>query len=98
METRQTSVRYRETPDAMEVKIEMPGVKAEDLNVSLQGRKLSIEFEKKDEIRSVEGGLERVETQTEKRTKEVELPGDVNAEKIDALYRDGILTVTLGKA
>ena len=97
VETRQTSVRYRETPDALELKIDMPGAKADDLSVSLRGRKLSVEFEKKDEVRSTEGGVERVETQTEKRTKEVELPSDVDADKVDAVYQDGILTVTLGK-
>jgi HSP20 family protein len=96
-ETRQTSVRYRETPEALELKIDMPGAKADNLSVSLRGRKLSVEFEKRDEVRSTEGGVERVETQTEKRTKEVELPSDVDADKVDAVYKDGILTVTLGK-
>jgi len=97
VEKRQSNVSYRETPGDIELTIEMPGADAQGLSVSLRGRKLTVEHERKQETRNSDGDVERVETKTEKRTKEVELPIDVDPDRTDAVYQDGILKVTLGK-
>jgi len=87
-----------ETEDALLVRAELPGVKAEDVNVSVEGNTLVLAGEKKE---SSEGGDENfryAERRYGSFTRTVPLPGNIQADKIQAKYRDGVLTVTLPKS
>lgn len=76
----------------------MPGLKREDIGVSLQDGALVISGERKAE--KVEDGVEihRQERFYGKFQRALTLPAPVAADKVKAQYKDGVLTVTLPKA
>ena len=75
----------------------MPGVKREDINLSVMGDTLTIQGEKKEpEVKA--GNFYRRERNFGRFHKVVEFPTEVNAEGVKARYQEGILTVTLPKA
>ena len=82
--------------DQYTVHAELPGLKKEEIELSLNGDTLTISGERKQETTSEEGsGTERF---FGKFQRSVILPVPVNAEKVNATYKDGILTVVLPKA
>jgi HSP20 family protein len=97
VETRETQVRCRETDSALDLTLDMPGVEPGGLEVTLKERKLTVVLEHKEEKRTMVDGAEKVERSLERRTKEVDLPCDVDPAKVEAVYRDGALHVKLGK-
>ncbi len=86
-----------EEDDRYVLKAELPGVKNEDLSLSVENDVLTLSAEKKDEYESRDKGLYRRERSYGKLSRSFQLNGLVNAEKVDAEYRDGILSVTLPK-
>ncbi|HJT64089.1 MAG TPA: Hsp20/alpha crystallin family protein [Candidatus Limnocylindria bacterium] len=84
-------------PDSLVVKAALPGVKLDDIETTITGDTLTIrgtyrEVEKKEE----EGYLFRELSRGEFR-RVISLPGGVDAEKAEATFRDGILTLTIPK-
>ena|SRR5436190_13048247 len=78
-------------------RVELPGMRKEDIEISLQDGMLTINGERKSEI--AEGDkAERTERYVGKFRRSISLPTQVDANKVTANYRDGILTVTLPKA
>ena len=77
--------------------IELPGMRKEDIEISLQDGTLTISGERKEE-RGTEDGATRTERYTGKFRRSITLPTRVDANKVNAAYKDGILTVTLPKA
>jgi HSP20 family protein len=87
-----------EDKDNFVVKAELPGMKKEDINVSLQDGDLIISGERKSETRSEGTEVYRAERYFGKFQRAVSLPTTVAANKVKAEYKDGILTVTLPKS
>jgi len=86
-----------EDKDKLVVRTELPGLKREDIEVSLQDAALVISGERK-----VEENKEGVEDHRQERfygkfQRALTLPTPIAADKVKAQYRDGILTVTLPK-
>ena len=77
--------------------VELPGMKKDDIEISLQDGTLIISGERKEET-SQENGATRTERSTGKFRRSITLPTRVDANKVSATYKDGILTVTLPKA
>src|SRR5213082_860377 len=77
--------------------VELPGMRKEDIEISLQDGMLIISGERKGET-SPENGANRTERYTGKFRRSMTLPSRVDANKVSATYKDGILTVTLPKA
>lgn len=77
--------------------IELPGMRKEDIEISLHDGILTISGERKSETSNGEKA-ERTERYVGKFRRNVTLPTRVDASKVSATYRDGILTVTLAKA
>jgi HSP20 family protein len=76
---------------------ELPGMRKEDIEISLHDGTLTIAGERKST--SGEGeNAERTERFTGKFRRSITLPTRVDAGKVTASYKDGILTVTLPKA
>ncbi len=84
--------------DHLYVKIELPGMKKEEIELSLYEGVLTIAGERKQESKSGEGKSLREERFYGRFQRSVTLPAEVDAEKISATYRDGILEVTLPKS
>lgn len=84
-----------ETDDAYLIEVDVPGIKRDDINVELTDREIVITGEYKERERT---GVLRLGT---RRTGRFEyrtvLPGDINAEGVDAALREGVLTVKVPK-
>ena len=87
----------QEDKDKFTVKVEVPGLKREDIDVSLQDDALVISGERKSE--KVEEGVEvhRQERFYGRFQRALTLPERVAADKVKADYKDGVLTVMLPK-
>ena len=79
------------------ISAELPGVQAEDLNVSVENDTLTISAEKRDEYEGKEGGVYSRERSFGRVSRSFQLGNQVDAEKIDAEYKNGVLTLTLPK-
>lgn len=77
--------------------VEVPGMGKEDIEISLHEGTLTIAGERKQQSVN-NGNAERSERYIGKFRRSITLPTRVNADKVSASYRDGILTVTLPKA
>jgi HSP20 family protein len=88
-------VDIEETEDAWIVEAEVPGVKPEDVTVEVRGSELAISGEIKERQR--EGILRRRTRKTGEFDYHITLPGDADAERIEATLQDGILTVRILK-
>ena len=80
------------------MKAELPGMKKEDIDVSLHDGALSISGERKSEEKLENAEVYRSERFFGRFQRTVALPATVDAAKISAQYKDGVLTVTLPKA
>lgn len=87
-----------EDKDTVTVKAELPGFNKEDIDVSLDKGVLTISGERKSEKQHDQVRGHRVERFSGSFRRSVTLPVQVNAGKVGAQYRDGVLTVTLPKS
>jgi HSP20 family protein len=87
-----------EEKDNFVVKAELPGMKKEDINVSLHDGTLIISGERKGETKGEEAEVYRSERYFGKFQRAVALPATVATDKVNAEYKDGILTITLPKS
>ena len=86
-----------EEKESIIVKTELPGMKADDINISVQGNTLSIAGEKKEEAEEKKEGYYRSERRFGSFRRDMVLPGDVDTDKVAAAFKDGVLTVTVPK-
>jgi len=86
-----------EDKDNFTVKAELPGMKKEDIEVSLHDGSLSISGERKSETKHEDAEVYRAERFFGRFQRTVTLPAPVAADKVKAQYKDGVLTVTLAK-
>jgi HSP20 family protein len=77
---------------------ELPGMRKEDIEISLHDGTLTISGERKRESSGNGENAERTERYIGRFRRSIALPTRVDAGKVSAVYRDGILTVTLPKA
>jgi HSP20 family protein len=92
------AIDVREDADNFVIRAELPGLKRDDINVSLQDGALVISGERT--VEKVEDGVEihRQERYYGKFQRALSLPAPVAANQIKAQYKDGVLIVTLPKA
>ena len=88
-----------ETEDAIEVMAEVPGMKKEDIKISIQDNVLTLKGEKKQEEKETRGkNFHRVERSYGFFERSFSLPVSLKTDKIKASYKEGILTITLPKS
>ena len=88
-----------EREDAYVVAAELPGVKKDDIQVTVEDGVLTIGAETKSEHEEREGTrVIRSERQYGRFERSLRLGQDVSAKDVKAAYKDGILTLTLPKA
>jgi HSP20 family protein len=90
-------VDFSETKDAFTVKAEIPGVEQKDVSVSLENQMLTIKGEKHKEKEEKDEKRHRVERSWGAFTRIMALPSGVDTEKVNATFKDGVLTIKLPK-
>jgi HSP20 family protein len=93
----QPAVNVWERADALMVEMEVPGVKSDQLDISVAGGELSIRIQRPE---AAEEGVtyHRRERPVGSLGRVLRLPVEVNADRVEAEIRDGVLTITLPKA
>jgi HSP20 family protein len=84
-----------ELDDAWLLRAELPGVRREDVDVQVDGRRLLVRAERKETERK--GILRRTTRTTGRYYLEVVLPGEVDPDGVEATLEDGVLTVRAAK-
>lgn len=87
-----------EKEDKLKVEAEIPGVKKEDLKITLQDNILTIKGEKKKENESKDNNYYRCERSYGTFSRSFTLPVEVNTDKVEAKFNDGMLIVELVKS
>ena len=86
-----------ESENAYVVTAELPGIDVKDLEVTLSDGILSVKGEKKQEKEEKGENHHRIERVYGTFHRSFRIPGRVESDKVDANYKDGILTLTLPK-
>ncbi len=92
------SAELYETDDAVMLKLELPGIKAEDVDIQATKEAVYISGERKQATTSEENGVTRSEFRYGKFSRSIGLSALIDNTKISAEYQDGILKLTLPKA
>jgi HSP20 family protein len=79
------------------VEAEVPGLKAENLDITVVGDELTIKGDRPEQL-PPEGSFHRRERGVGSFTRIVRLPSEVNADRVEAALNDGVLLLTLPKA
>jgi len=87
-----------ETERKIKVSAELPGLGEEDVDVSLSRNVLTIRGEKRQERERRGENFLRSERSYGSFTRQIPLPAEVYPDEVDAVFRNGVLTVTLPKA
>jgi HSP20 family protein len=89
----------RETDDAITIKCDMPGMKKEDIDISLKGKLLTIKGSRnvEEETKDEKGKIIRKERRFGSFTRSLTVPGKVKSEDIKTSYAAGVLTIVISK-
>jgi HSP20 family protein len=87
-----------EGKDAITVKAELPGVEPPAIAVTIEGDVLTIKGEKEQKKEQKDERLHRVERSWGAFMRSIRLPAPVDAGKVTATFKNGVVTITLPKA
>lgn len=87
-----------ETGDAIHLRLEVPGIDAQDLDVQVTAEAVAISGDRKSATKTEENGMTRSEFRYGKFRRVIPLPMRVKNTEVKAEYKDGILNLTLPKA
>ncbi len=91
-------VDIEEQPDKYTVRAELPGMRLEDIKITLKDNQLVIRGEKRREEEKKDSTYHRVERVYGQFERAFRLSRAVQSDKIEAIYRDGVLEVSIPKA
>jgi HSP20 family protein len=92
------AIDVHETDDTYKVSVDMPGVKKEDIQISLDNGVLTVKGEtRKEEKEEKDGKLIRQERHVGKFIRQLSVGADVDAAAVKAAFEDGVLAITLPK-
>ena len=86
-----------ETDDALKVELEVPGVKSDQVELSVTGDELSIKVERPD-VEQEGTAYHRRERPVGSFARVLRLPTPVDADRVEAEMRHGVLTISLPKS
>jgi HSP20 family protein len=86
---------YETDDHVVVIKAELPEVKREDINVTFESNVLTLKGERKQETTRSSDGFQRTERSYGSFTRSFTLPATVDAARIAATYKDGVLTIRL---
>jgi HSP20 family protein len=91
------SLDLAETDSTVEVRLDLPGAKPEEIDIQLSGNVLTVSGERKEEKEEKGRTFHRVERREGGFSRSISLPCAVEEEKVQAQYRDGVLSITMPK-
>ncbi len=91
-------VNLSEDPENYFIRAELPGMEADKLDIQATGNSLSLSGEHKIAEEGNDVRYHRREREGGSFSRVITLPGDINAEKVDAELVNGVLTVKVAKA
>lgn len=91
------ALQLKETPNAFEFKMDVPGVKESDLDVSLSGNRLSISGRREAESKEENETYHAYERRFGSFSRFVTLPEEVATDKIKASLEEGVLNISVPK-
>ncbi len=86
-----------ETDNEVDVKMDLPGMKAEDIDIQVHNNVLTIRGERSEETEEKDRKFHRIERHSGSFARSVSLPSVVDENKVDAKYKDGVLTISMPK-
>ena len=86
-----------ETDDTFELTLELPGMKKEDIDISMENNLLTISGERKATREDDGRRYHRVESRFGTFSRTLPLPNNIDEEKIEAEYDNGVLSVNIPK-
>jgi len=86
-----------EKGNSIVVKADLPGIDEKNLNVVLEDHSLTISGSREEETERKDKNFHQIERSWGSFSRSITLPDDVKADKIQAEYKSGVLTVTLPK-
>jgi HSP20 family protein len=100
LSARSPAVDVREKDNRYFIEVELPGVSEKDLKLELKNGLLTLSTERKEERKDTkgdDGAWIRRERRESYFSRSFELPEDADGEKIEARFKDGLLTIELPK-
>jgi len=91
------SIDVDETEQAYRVSAELPGLTEKEVELNLSDNVLTISGEKRSEREEEKGGRRYAERSYGRFERSIPLPVEIDPERVDAVFKDGVLTVTLPK-
>jgi HSP20 family protein len=91
-------VDIHESEEGFAIQLDLPGVQPKDVKINLVGETLAVRGERRSERTEGEGGARRIERFTGFFERTFTLGAPMQADKIRATYRDGVLEIYLPKA
>jgi len=92
------SAEISETEEALYLKVEIPGINANDLDVQVTKDEVTIRGERKEETKTEQKGYSRSEFRYGSFQRTIALPRNIQNTAVEAEYKDGILRLVLPKA
>jgi HSP20 family protein len=86
-----------EDAEKLVLKLEIPGIRREDLDIQVEGRMLTVKGERKFETEEKEENFHRIERRYGSFIRSFTLPSTVNTEKVDATSAEGVLSISFAK-
>ncbi len=86
-----------ENDQGYELSFELPGLDEKDIQVHVQDHVLTVTGERKDDRESEGKRWHRVEHRYGQFSRTISLPQDASAKAVEAVYKNGVLTVTVPK-
>ena len=92
------AINLTEDKDNYYIRAELPGLKADELDIQATGKSITISGERKIAAENNNARYHRREREAGRFSRIIELPGDIDSEKVEAGLSNGILTIKISKA
>jgi len=89
---------FSETAEAYHLKLEVPGMEINDLDIQATAEAVSVSGDRKSQTKTSDNGMTKTEFRYGKFQRVIPLPGRINNSHVEAEYKNGILTLNLPKA
>jgi HSP20 family protein len=87
-----------ETPETLVVTAEIPGIEPKEVQITVKNNVLTLQGERREEKETKGKHWHRIERRTGSFSRTVQLPVEVEPEKVEATSKNGVLTITLPKS